>query len=141
MDIIYSYTNVSQALSSIGRYLYKNLAGSYKSQKASNEYNVWTVVMYQIPSDIIKKYRLQNVKEADVQEAKICVSLAAYDKTLRVNLYEIQSEDIVLGHMTIKLEKYLNQDNNAMFEYIKNKIESYMYERIQKVYKDYEFIF
>lgn len=143
--IIYSANlpQISQTINSLGKYLYKNLSGAINYKKTANMFDIWTIVLYQIPAEIIKKYGITEDKYKDVNEMTININLTTYDQKIRVNLIEETPDELTLGSKTFNLEKLRKQNPNqqAYFDIIKDAIEAYLYQRLEKRYGDYDFLY
>jgi len=125
----------SQKVNTLGKYLYKNLAGAYDFKKSSNMFDVYTVVLYQIPYEIIKKYDLQEDKYKEVHEMEINISITTYGNKIRVNFIELTPEEVTLGHHAYDLEKYKN------YKDLRDAIYWFLCDRLSKRYEDYDFLF
>ena len=143
--IIYSakLPELGQTVNSLGKYLYKSLSGAINYKKSSNMFDVWTIVLYAIPHKIIKKYGITEDKYKDVNEMTININITTYDQKIRVNLIEETPDNLTLGSKVFNLEKLRKQNPNqqAYFDIIKTAVEDYMYQRLEKRYEDYDFLY
>ena len=137
-------TSASQLVNQIAKYFYMNLAGAVDFKKSSNLAEVWTIVLYQVPIDIIRKYNLPESYK-DVSEMLISISLTPYitpqGMKLRVNLIEESPDELTLGHKTFDIEKLQVNRNKEYFDEILNKVEFYLKQRLEKRYQDYDFLY
>lgn len=125
----------SQIVNSLGKNLYKNLPGAYNYEKHSNMFNVYTVVLYQIPYDLIQKYNLEEDKYKEVHEMEIEISITTYGQKIRVNFVELTPEELTLGHATYDVNKY------PTFALLREAIWWFLEDRLSKRYEDYDFLF
>lgn len=132
---------LSQTVNSIGKYLYKNLSGAIKFKKSSNMFDLWTIVLYQIPHELIKKYNITEDKYKEVYEMVININITTYGTKLRVNLIEESPDEYTVGSMTINVEKMKNKNPQAYFDDIMDAIVDYLIRRLEKRYEDYDFLF
>ena len=116
---------LSQSVNSIGKYLYKNLSGSINFKKSSNMFDIWTIVLYQIPSELIKKYNLTEDKYKEDHEMVININITTYQEKIRVNLIEETPDEVTLGCQVLNLEKLRKKNPNqqAYFDAIRISIE------------------
>lgn len=137
-----TYTpKLQQSVNSLGKYIYKNLAGAINYEKSSNKFDVWTIVLYQIPYELIKRYGITEEKYKDVYEMVIHISLTTYGSKIRVNLIEEDPEEVTVGHQTFDT-KHLNPSNpKAYFDKLMNSIMRYLEKKLTERYQDYDFLF
>ena len=142
---IYNSTlpQTAQIVNSIGKYLYKNLSGAINFKKSSNMFDVWTIVLYQIPQEIAKKYNLSIEESQQVNEMLLDINLTGYNTKIRVNIIEESPDEMTIGSQTFDLEKYKTRYTNqqACFTAIKDSIEAYIIRRLKHRYEDYEFLY
>lgn len=134
----------SQLLNSLGRYLFKNLAGATSFKKSSNTFEINTIVLYQIPLDIKKKYNLPDDEITDVQEMNLNLNITTYQNKLRFNIIEETPDALTLGCKVINLglQKYQKaKTNQQLFELVMNDLQKYIYQSLEKRYSDYEFLY
>lgn len=134
----------SQLINSLGKYLFKNLGGSINFKKSSNTFTLWTLILYQIPYSIIKKYNLPNIQETDVQEMTICIDMTTYQNKLRFNIIEETPDQQTLGCKVINLQlsKYQNvKTNQELFHIVMEELQKYIYSQLSKRYDGYDFLY
>lgn len=134
----------SQRLNSLGRYLFKNLAGATSFKKSSNTFEINTIVLYQIPLDIKKKYNLPDDETTDVQEMNLNLNITTYQNKLRFNIIEETPDALTLGCKVINLglQKYQKaKTNQQLFELVMNDLQKYIYQSLEKRYSNYEFLY
>ena len=125
----------AQRVNSLGKYLFKNLPGAIDFKKSSNMFDVYTIVLYQIPYDIIKKYDITEEKYKEVYEMTININLTTYSNKIRVNFIELTPEELTLGHHVYDHTKY------PTFKPLKDDILWYLEDRLSRRYEDYDFLF
>lgn len=138
-----SFPQLSQTVNSLGKYLYQNLSGAFNFKKSSNMFDIWTLVLYQIPHEIIKKYGITEDKYKDVYEMVVNINITTYQGKIRVNLIEETPDEYTIGSQTFNVEKLKKQTPNQQvyFNAIKESVEDYMIRRLEKRYEDYDFLY
>lgn len=134
----------SQLLNSLGKYLFKTLSGATNFKKTSNTFDIYTIVLYQIPLDVKKKYNLPNNETTDVQEITLNLNITTYQNKLRFNIIEKSPDELTLGCKVINLDlqKYRKlKSNQQLFEAIKTELNKYIYQKLEKRYSDYDFLY
>jgi hypothetical protein len=145
--IIYASKNnlpaIAQTINSLGKYLYKNLGGAIDYKKSSNMFDIYTLVLYAIPHEFLKKYKITEDKYKEVYEMVVNINLTTYQQKIRVNLIEVSPDEITIGSQTFDLEKLRKKNPNqqAYFDIIKTSISDYMIRRLEKYYEDYDFLY
>ena len=123
----------NQAVNKIGKYLYDHLDGAYDFKRSGNTFDVYTVVLYQIP-----KYR-QNPKDGDeindVHEMIVNISITTYQNKIRVDAIEVTPDARTLGYDIFEPNIITDLEN------AKRKILGRVAKRISKAYKDFDFLF
>lgn len=132
---------LSQTVNSVGKYLYKHLPGAINFKKSSNMFDVWTLVLYQIPYDIIKKYNITEDKYKEVYEMVININITTYNTKLRVNLIEESPDELTIGCQTFDVERLKKKNPQAYFNNIMDSIMDYLIRRLEKHYEDYDFLY
>lgn len=144
--IIYSNKKLpqtSQIINSLGKYLYKHIDGALDYKKSSNMFDLYTLVLYEIPHELITKYHIEEDKYKQVYEMVININLTGYDQKIRVNLIETSPDEVTIGSKTFDLEKLRksNPDQQTYFSIIKDMIFDYLIRRLENRYQDYDFIY
>lgn len=124
--------------------MFKNLAGATSFKKYSNTFEINTIVLYQIPLDIKKKYNLPDDETTDVQEMNLNLNITTYQNKLRFNIIEETPDALTLGCKVINLglQKYQKaKTNQQLFELVMNDLQKYIYQSLEKRYSDYEFLY
>ena len=124
--------------------MFKNLAGATSFKKSSNTFEINTIVLYQIPLDIKKKYNLPDDETTDVQEMNLNLNITTYQNKLRFNIIEETPDALTLGCKVINLglQKYQKaKTNQQLFELVMNDLQKYIYQSLEKRYSDYEFLY
>lgn len=132
---------LGQTVNSLGKYLYKNLDGAIDFKKSANMFDVYTIVLYQIPYEFLKKYNITEEKYKEVYEMTLNINLTTYQSKIRCNIIEMSPEEVTLGSMTLNVEKFRKLDPQNYFYNIMMHITDYIYRRIEKYYEDYDFLY
>ena len=119
----------------IGKYMYKHLDGAYKFEKSTNMFDVYTVVIYSIPSEIVKIYKLEKPEYLKTNEMSLDINITSYANKIRINITEMDPEEKTIGFDTYPAELFSNM--NDAYEVIYNKI----VKRITKEFADFDFVF
>lgn len=125
----------SQQVNRLGKYLYKNLDGAFKIKNTSNTCDVYVTVLYQIPSEILKKYNITDEKYTDVHEMTVNISITTYQNKVRINVIEVTEGEKTIGFDLYDPTDLIDLKASAQ------KIYSRVCKRIAKEFKDYEFLF
>ena len=125
----------SQRVNSLGKYLYKNISGAFDFKKSANMYDVYMIVLYQIPYEIRKKYDITEGKYKEVNEMTININITTYSNKIRINFIEQTPEELTLGHHVYDLAKY------PTFKPLSEDIIWFLQNRLEKRYEDYDFLF
>lgn len=125
----------SQQVNRVGKYLYNNLDGAFKIKNSSNTCDVYITVLYQIPSEILKKYNITDDKYTEVHEMTVNISITTYQNKVRINIIEMTE-----GEKTIGYDLYTPESLEDLRESAR-KIYKRVCSRISKEFKDYEFLF
>lgn len=135
--------NLSQTVNSLGKYIYKHLDGAINYKKSSNMFDIYSIVLYSIPHDLIKKYGISEDKYKETYEMIININITTYQEKIRVNLIEESPDKITLGSKIFNLEKLRRKYTNQQeyFNYIKEAVVSYLIKRLELRYQDYDFIY
>lgn len=117
----------------LGMYLYKHIDGAYKYEIKSNIFDLYITLYYQLPE--YKQIPEKGKEYNDIHEMIINVSITTYSDKIRVNLYEVDPEEMTLGQFILK-------DDDLIFpEYAKNKILKKIDKALTKRYQEYDFIY
>ncbi len=125
----------NQLINKIGNYLYRHIDSAYKFEKKANMYEVYFTVFYEIPEEIRRIYKLSEPEYAKVNEMNINLNITTYQNKIRVDTIEVTPEEATLGFDLFPPEKL--QDLNSALELVMDKVQR----RIQRRFKDFEFIF
>jgi len=115
----------------LGKYLYRHLDGAYSFKKSPNVYDVYTLVIYSIPSEIVKMYKLYS----DTNEMSLDINITTYADKIRVNINQMSPEEKNIGFDTYPLELFSNM--NEAYDIVYKKI----VKRITKAFGDFDFLF
>lgn len=124
-----------QLVNKLGNYLYRHIDGAYDFKKSANECDVYTIVLYQIPPEILRRYNISDSKYEEVHEMKIDMNITTYQNKIRVNTITVTPEEKTLGFDLFPPEKL--QNLNDALELIYAKVTR----RIEREFKDWIFIF
>ena len=125
--------SANQQVNRVGSYLYKHLDGAFKYKKASNQYDVYVTLLYQIP--YLQRIPGKGKEYNDVHEMTLDINLTTYQNKLRVNIIEMTDEEYTLGYKLYRPEQLVDLEN-AMKLIWRDVVK-----RVSKVYEDYDFIF
>lgn len=134
-------TELNQATNAIGKYLFKKLPGAINFKKSSNTFDLWTLVLYQIPHDIIKKYNITEDKYKEVYEMIINVNITGYMDKVRVNLIEESPDEVTLGHKTFKFDPKKFKTPQQFYAHITSEVAKFLVVTLESRYKDYDFLY
>lgn len=124
----------AQLVNRIGKYFYKHMDGAFKMEKTANMCDVYTVILYSMPIELIKQYKLENSPYADVNELTLNINITTYQNKVRVNLIEVTPEERTLGFDVFPPEKL--QDMNEAYDLIFGRI----MKRLNKNFEGFEFL-
>ena len=127
-------TNPGKFVNTLGKYFYKHLDGAFSFEKSSNMFDVYTVILYQAPIEVIQKYGLEG-KQADTNEAVIDINITTYQNKIRINFIMQDPEEFTLGHRVFNLEK------SKDMEFIRDESMLYLKKRLEKYYEGFDFLF
>lgn len=119
----------SKLVSRIGRYIYMHLDGAFKFKSTANTYDIYTTVLYQLP------YAVDSLESTVVHEMTLNISITTYQNKIRVNMIEMTPNQRTFGYDLYKPEELTD------LQIAYDKIYSKVCKRIQRTYKDYEFLF
>lgn len=123
---------ISQQVNSVGKYLYKHIDGAYSIKFTPNTCDVYIMIYYQVPGELISKY---NLDEDELDEMSIDISITQYQGKIRVNVLRMDELEATLGFMTFEPEKI------GSLEAIKDHIYKEVCKKVAKAYEDYDFVF
>lgn len=124
---------ISQLVNIVGKYMYNHIDDAYKLAKTSNTCDVYMHIMYQDPS-IREKGKIPGKGYDDVFVMSINVSITTYSNKLRVNVIEMDPFERTLGFDLY--DPISNGDIANLSNLIYNKVKK----RIERTYKEYNFI-
>lgn len=120
-------------INKVGKYLYKHIDSAYKYKISSNMYDVYIKVLYQIP--MLSKKPRGGTEYSDVYEMVIDINISTYQNKLRINLIEVDPDELTLDHFTVEVK------GDADAQLLSKKILARIEKRLNKLYDGYEFIF
>lgn len=141
-QIIFGYSTIlankkqsaEQQVNSIGKFLYKNIDSAYNFRKSTQQFDLYIIVLYEVPKDIIDGYNLDESYD-ELYEMKININLTTYQNKLRINFIELDPEEATIGHKTYNLDRYKD------YYELRDNIVNYLLACLDKRYEGYDFIF
>lgn len=124
-----------QQVNRLGKYLYKNLDGAFKIKNSPNTCDVYVTVLYQIPLEVRKRYNMTEDKYAEVHEMTVNISITTYQNKVRINVIEMTKGEKTIGFDLYPPESLVNLQESA------KKVFQKVCKRIEKEFKDYDFLF
>lgn len=122
-------TPASQQVNKIGSYLYKHLDGAYDISKSQNTCDVKFMILYQ------DKEEIKTNPDAELYEMHLDLNITTYQNKVRINIIEISDYEKTLSFKTYEPEQLEN------LQYAFNLVMKHIRQTINRVFKDYEFIF
>lgn len=139
--------NANSLVNPLGQYLFKNLDGATNFEKSSNMCEVTTIVLYQMPYEIRKKYNIPDSEATDVHEKELGINITSYNQKIRINILDNDENQETLGIKVIDLSipkyaKYQSQNLRVkLFELIKSEIEKFIKKKLEDKYQYYDFLY
>lgn len=124
-----------QMVNKIGNYLYNHIDGAFKFEKKANMYEIYFLVLYEIPKEFLRKYNITDEKYNKLFEMNININVTTYQNKIRVNTISMDPEEETLGFDLFPPEKLV--DLNKAYELIMSKV----HRRIEKRFSDFDFVF
>ena len=124
----------SQLVNRVGRYIYDHIDDAYNCVRTSNTCDVYMHVMYRDKS-VEHEGRTHGRGYNDVSVMSINVSITTYSHKLRVNVIEIDPFERTLG-----FDLYDPIAIGGDIVNLANLIYTKVKKRIERAYKEYEFI-
>lgn len=124
-----------QLINAVGKYLYKHLDSAFKFEKSANMCDVYVNVLYEIPPEIVKTYKIENPLYLKVNEMVIDINLTVYQDKVRMNLIEMDPEEKTIGFSTFQPDKLRN--SQQAYELIYAKV----IKQLTKEFAGFDFIF
>lgn len=124
---------ITRIINILGKYIHKQISGSYKFAIRSNGCDVYSIVYYQVPQ--ISETPGEPDSYSDVYEMDLQINIVTYQKYIRINIYELSPDETTLGFLKYDPEKF--KDINTL----KNKCLQDVKDRICDRYDKYEFVF
>jgi len=121
----------SSQVNRVGKYLYKNIEGSFKSRMSPNTYELWFYLLYETP-DAGPQY--SKVVEG-IGEVIINLNITTYRNNIRVNTIMVKPDDKVLGFDLFKPEDMVDLASARV------SILSRVAKRIEKAFDGYEVMY
>lgn len=117
----------------LGMYLYKHIDGAYKYEIKSNTFDLYITLYHQLPD--YKQISEKGTEYNDIHEMIINVSITTYSDKVRVNMYEIDPDEMTLGQFILK-------DDDLIFpEYAETKLMKKIDKSLSRRYQAYDFIY
>ena len=123
---------ISQQVNKVGKFIYKHIDGAYKIQFSANTCDVYIKIYYQIPGDLVVRYKLD---ESELNEMSIDISITQYQDKIRVNVIRMDELEATLGFFTISTKEI------DSVEALCYQIYQEVCKKVEKAYEDYDFVF
>lgn len=123
----------AQQVNKLGKYLYDHLDGAYSFKRSGNTFDVYTVLLYQLPED--KRIPELGEEFNDVHEMHINLNLTTYQNKVRLDVIEITPDARTLGCHVYPPERLTD------LEAAKQRLLRDTARDLSKAYQDYNFLF
>ena len=97
----------SQIVNKLGKYLNRNIDGTYKFRIGGNQYDLYFMVLYQLPREMQVPGR-QAEGYNDMHEMHLNLNITTYQNKIRVNIIEISPEERTIGFDVYPPELFQN---------------------------------
>lgn len=124
-----------QIVNKVGNYLYNHIDSAYKFEKKANMYEIYFLVLYEIPKEFLRKYGITEEKYNQLFEMNVNINVTTYQNKIRVDTISMDPEEETLGFDLFPPEKLV--DLNKAYELIMSKV----HRRIEKRFSDFDFVF
>ena len=125
--------NISTKVNQIGKYLYKHLDGAFNYKKSSNTYDVYLMLLYQIP--YLQQIPGKGKEYNDMHEMTLDINITTYQNKIRINIIELTPDERNLGYDLYNPEVLENLDD------AKELILKRIINKVSKAYSEYDFLF
>lgn len=119
-----------QVVNKVGSYLYNHIDGAFKFEKSPNMYDVYFIVLYQIPEE-----NRTTAEDDEVHELPIDLNITTYQDKIRVNIIVQDEYEKTIGTKTFSYDK-LND-----LEKLRQTVLSFVEKKVTKEYQEYDFLF
>lgn len=119
-----------QVVNKVGSYLYNHIDGAFKFEKSPNMYDVYFIVLYQIPEE-----NRTTAEDDEVHELSIDLNITTYQDKIRVNIIVQDEYEKTIGTKTFSYDK-LND-----LEKLRQTVLSFVEKKVTKEYQEYDFLF
>lgn len=119
-----------QVVNKVGSYLYNHIDGAFKFEKSPNMYDVYFIVLYQIPEE-----NRTTAKDDEIHELPIDLNITTYQDKIRVNIIVQDEYEKTLGTKTFSYDKLDD------LEKLRQTVLSFVEKKVTKEYEEYDFIF
>lgn len=124
--------NLPSMAKGCAKYVYKNLDGSFKVEKDSTGWVVYSTILYAIPQSVVKRY---GFSDDEVNELDIRIDFKTYADKLRVEVIELRPDEKTIMFKTLKESTF----NNVQEGY--QTVLGLIKKSIQKEFQDYDILF
>lgn len=119
-----------QVVNKVGSYLYNHIDGAFKFEKSPNMYDVYFIVLYQIPEE-----NRTTDEDDEVHELPIDLNITTYQDKIRVNIIVQDEYEKTIGTKTFSYDKLDD------LEKLRQTVLSFVEKKITKEYEEYDFLF
>lgn len=119
-----------QVVNKVGSYLYNHIDGAFKFEKSPNMYDVYFIVLYQIPEE-----NRTTAEEDEVHELPIDLNITTYQDKIRVNIIVQDEYEKTIGTKTFSYDKLDD------LEKLRQTVLSFVEKKVTKEYQEYDFLF
>ena len=124
----------SELVNRVGNHLYKTIDGAYKFKKSANTYDIYMVVLYELPV-YVGKGMIRKYDENGMQEVNVNLNITTYQNKIRVNTILLTPEEVTLGFDLFPPKDFIDLHLGC------EKIEQKVRKRIDKYFEDYETLY
>lgn len=119
-----------QVANKVGSYLYNHIDGAFKFEKSPNMYDVYFIVLYQIPEE-----NRTTAKDDEIHELPIDLNITTYQDKIRVNIIVQDEYEKTIGTKTFSYDKLDD------LEKLRQTVLSFVEKKVTKEYQEYDFLF
>lgn len=119
-----------QVVNKVGNYLYNHIDGAFKFEKSPNMYDVYFIVLYQIPEE-----NRTTGEDDEVHELPIDLNITTYEDKIRVNIIVQDEYEKTIGTKTFSYDKLDD------LEKLRQTVLSFVEKKVTKEYQEYDFLF
>ena len=124
----------SELVNRVGKHLYENIDGAYQFKKSANTYDVYMIVLYELPVYVGKK-QIRTYTENGMSEVNVNINITTYQNKIRVNTILLTPDEVTLGFDLFSPKKFQDLHEGCM------EIERKVRNRIDKYFENYETLY